>query len=50
MILACSEILDQFPICKKCGPVSGQNSVDAELGVCGMLTDNTCRWIDKCAP
>ena len=47
MIMACSEILGWFPIYKKCGPVSGQNSLDAELGCCGMLTDNMCQWIDK---
>ena len=48
MIMACSEVLGWFPMYKKCGPVSGQNSLDAELGGCGMPTDNLCQWIDKC--
>ena len=48
VILACSEALGWFPIYKKCGPVLGQNSLDAELGGCGTLTDNLCQWIDKC--
>ena len=48
LIMTCSEILGWFPIYKKCGPVSGSNSLDAELGGCGMLTDNMCQWIDKC--
>ena len=48
MIMACSEALGWFPIFKKCGPVVGQNSLDAELGGCGMLMDNLCQWIDNC--
>ena len=31
-----------------CGPVTGQNSLDAELGGCGMLMENLRPWIDKC--
>ena len=33
---------------KKCGPVPGNNSLDAEMGGCGMLVDNSRQWIDKC--
>ena len=33
MIMACSELQGWFPIYKKCGLVSGLNSLDAELGV-----------------
>ena len=33
MIMACSEMLGWFPFYKKCGPVSGQNSLDADLAV-----------------
>ena len=48
MIMACSEVLGWFPISEKCGPVWGQNSLDAELEGCGMLTDTWCQWIDRC--
>ena len=30
----------------KCGPVRGRNSLDAELGGCGMLMENLSQWID----
>ena len=33
LIMACSELQGWFPIHKKCGPVSGQNSLEGELGV-----------------
>ena len=46
-IMACSDLQGWSPIYKKCGPVPGINSLDAELGGCGMLTDNMCQWIDK---
>ena len=35
------------PIHKKSGPVRGRNSLDAELGGCGMLMENLSQWIDK---
>ena len=48
LIMACSDLQGWFPFYKKCGLVPGQNSLDAELRRCGMLTDNLCQWIDKC--
>ena len=33
MFMACSEILGWFPFYKKCGLVSGQNSLDADFAV-----------------
>ena len=33
---------------KKCGPVPRNNSLDAEMGGCGMLMDHVRQWIDKC--
>ena len=32
---------------KKCGPGSGQISLDAELGGCGTLLQTLRPWIDK---
>ena len=32
---------------KKCGLVTGRNSLDAELGSCGMLMENSRPWLDK---
>ena len=29
---------------QKCGPVSGHNSLDAEVGGCGMLIDSIHQW------
>ena len=34
-------------IYKKCGPVPGRNSLDAELGGCALLVKNLSQWIDK---
>ena len=48
MIMACSKALGWFPIYKKCWPVVGQSSLDAELGVCAMLTEFLRQWMDKC--
>ena len=48
LIQAFAEALGWIPIYKKCGPVVGQNSLDAELGGCGVLTDDLRQWIDKC--
>ena len=47
MIQAFTDALGWAPIHKKCGPVQGQNSLDAELGGCGMLMENLRQWIDK---
>ena len=47
MIQAFMNGLGWAPIHKKCGPVQGQNSLDAELGGCGMLMENLRQWIDK---
>ena len=33
---------------KKCGPVSGMNSLDAEIAGCSMLIENWKKWVDKC--
>ena len=46
MIQAFTETLGWDPIHKKCGPVRGRNSLDAELGGCGMLMDNLNQWIN----
>ena len=32
---------------QKCGSVTGQNSLDAELGCCGMLMENLRPWVGK---
>ena len=33
---------------KKCGPVPGTNSLDAELGGCAMLIESLNTWLRKC--
>ena len=38
-----------FPFYKKCGPVPGKSSLDAEMGGCGMLIDTLQQWMEKCA-
>ena len=30
---------------KRCAPTRGRNSLDAELGGCGLLMDNLNQWI-----
>ena len=47
VIQAFVESLCWVPIYKKCGPVTGQNTLDAKLEGCGMLTENLRPWIDK---
>ena len=49
VIMAHSDLHDWSAFNKKCWPVPGVTSVDAELGGCGMLVENLCRWVDKCA-
>ena len=49
MIQAFTKTLDWVPVYKKCGPVTGRNSLDAELGGCGLLLENLRPWIDKSA-
>ena len=39
--------LGMATIHKKCGPVPGQNSLDAEIGGCAMLMDNLHKWVTK---
>ena len=48
LIQTFTEALGWVPIYKKCGPVLGQSSLDAELGGCGLLMENVRPWIDKC--
>ena len=48
VIMACSDIHGWSTFYNKCGLVPGVNSLDAELGACGVLMDNFCHWIDKC--
>ena len=47
MIQAFTKTLGLVPIYKKWGPVTGQNSLDAELGGCGTLLEHLRPWIDK---
>ena len=48
VIMAYSDLQGWFTFYKKCGPVPGNNSLDAEMGGCGTLMDNLRQWIDKC--
>ena len=48
VIMAFSDLHGWSACYKKCGPLPGVNSVDAELGECGMLVEKLRRWIDKC--
>ena len=32
---------------KKCGPVVGSNSLDADLGGCAMMTESQKIWLQK---
>ena len=47
MIQALTKTLGWVPIYKKGWPVTGQDSLDAERGGCGMLLENLHSWIDK---
>ena len=38
-LMVFSELHGWFPFNKKCGPVPGNSSMDAEMGGCGMLID-----------
>ena len=40
----------RVPIHKKCGPVRGRSSLDAELGGCGLLIEILNQWINKNTP
>ena len=40
------ELFGWVPVHKKCAPVRGRNSLDAEMG-CGMLMENPGQWVDK---
>ena len=33
---------------KKCGSVLGADTLDAELGGCGMLMNKLGHWMDNC--
>ena len=46
MIQALTKILGGTPIHTKCGRVRCRNSLDAELGGCGMLMENLSQWIE----
>ena len=47
MIQVFAKTLGWIPIHTKCGHVTGQNSLDAELGGRGMLLESLRPWIDK---
>ena len=47
VIMAYSDLHGWLTFYKKCGPVPLNNSLDAEMGGCGMLTDHLRQWIDK---
>ena len=47
MIQAFTKTLGLARIHKKCGLVMGRNSLDAELGGCGMLIESSSQWVDK---
>ena len=47
MVQACTETLGWVLVCKKCGPVTGQNFLDAEMGGCGILLETLRPWIEK---
>ena len=48
MIQAFTKTLGWAPVLKKKnGPVLGRNSLDAEVGGCGMLMEILSQWIDK---
>ena len=45
--LVFTQTLEWATFYKKCGPVSGGNSIDAELDDCDILMKITSQWIDK---
>ena len=47
IILLFSPKTGWITIYKKCGPVPGNNSLDAELGGCAMLIENLHIWLRK---
>ena len=48
LITEFTQALGRLPIHKKCWPVSGQNSLDADVGGYAMLMSNLVQWVDKC--
>ena len=42
-----TQTLGWVPVHKKCGPVRDRNSLDAQLGGCGMLMASVNQWINK---
>ena len=48
VIMAYLDMRGWFTFYKKCGLVPGNNSLDADMGGCGMLMDHLLEWIDKC--
>ena len=49
VLMAFSESHGWSTFYKKCGPVPGNSSLDAEIAGCGMLIDNLNQWMEKCA-
>ena len=47
VLMAFSVLHGWFSFYKKCGPVPGNSSMDAEMGGCGMLIDNLQPWMVK---
>ena len=48
LIQVFTQTLKWATVYKKCGPVPGQNSLDAGKGGCAVLMSNGSQWIDKC--
>ena len=47
ILMAFSEPQGWSTFYKKRGPVPGHNSLDAEMGGCGMLIDSIQQWIES---
>ena len=48
LIKVSTQALGLVQIDNKCGPVPGQNSLDAEIGGCAMLMGSLIQWVEKC--